>query len=430
MKVNGLKTVIVGMLVSALTACGGSGNGGEIVYGGADSNHSEQVLADMTPLVLQREVAHFMTVDPEDNLHKYYYKSEDDQTVSLRLTLIEGPNRGRNSFLNASLETSTGRTISFPSVPHDNTGLLDIELSQDEILIVNVSSYGIFTESFYDYTLELLPETDKGLIQDDEFMEPNNTIATAYRLTSGKMVHSELQLGSTDQYDIYRVDLTAGINYTVSFTNKYGNGSSTVGGVRLEVTDKNKTPLVSKVDFQQNEAGHFVLTPTKTGQYYIHVYSPVNSVFNNDYFKYDLVLWPEHEQLGALVNHQTLEPNDSSPLAIPVNLGEQVTSELAQGPNDFIDHYKISLAAGGQYQLAVEAIDGPARSLLANLRVAVVSEDGARILMEEKLIKKGQTLYYTLVPVHDTTAIIRLYYNLTRGHEVDYHQYKLSIEQP
>ncbi|MFD2230685.1 PPC domain-containing protein [Alkalimarinus sediminis] len=429
MTMNGLKVVVVGMLIATLTACGGSGNGGEIIYSDTAAEQGEQTVVGRTALELQQEITHFMTADPEGNLDKYYFKSEKDQTVSLRITLIESPNKGILSHLQSNIETSTGRKISSMVIPHNNTGLVDVYLEKDESLMVDLSRFGVFVYEYYEYSIELLPATGNGLIQDDEHFEPNNTTATAYPISSRGILQSELLLGSVDQYDVYRVDLEAGVNYTVSLTNHQGNGRSAVGGLRLEVTDKNQTPLVSMVDFRQYEAGHYVVTPTQTGQYFIRVSSPVNSISNNDYFKYDLALWPEHQQLDTLFNHQTLEPNDTAPLAVPINLGEQVTSELERGPNDFIDNYTLPLVAGGQYQLSVSAIDGPARSLLANLRVVVINKNETQILMEERLINKGETLNYVLAPLHDTEAVVRLYYTPTSGHQVDYYKYQLSIEQ-
>lgn len=426
---NKIYEIVTTFIIVCLVGCGGGSGGGKSDSEEQNIEKTVEAEVDVTSLTPQREVSHFMTVNPTDSLHKYSYKSDENQTVSLRVTVIEGPNGGRRSSLNVDIQSNLGRTISFESVFNDNSYVKDITVSKDEELLIKISSYGVFKEEYYEYSIEILPETDNGLIQDDEYFEPNNTQATAYPLALSTLITSELLIGSIDQYDTYSIDLKGGINYTVSMINQYGNGHTTTGGLRLEVFDKNKNPLLSVVDFHQYQGGHFVLSPTLDGKYFVRIYSPIGTVFRNTYFKYDLAVWPQHDHISSIVDTKTYEPNDSIPLANSINLGEVIQSELETGPNDFIDNFEIQLAAGGHYELEVTSLDGPKRSSQAALRVEVVSNTGMYILMDESRVLPGQTLNYVLSPVHDTTAVIKLYYNLTVGHEADYHLYRLSVAQ-
>ncbi len=378
-------------------------------------------------LVLQEEITEIMTTDPEDNLHLYQYLSDRDQTVSLRITLIDGPTAGRNAYLQVAIQTSDGEEIAFPAVNQDNSQLRDIALSAGESVSLELSSFGIFQSEFYRYSIELLPTLENALHQDPVSYEPNNTLSIAHPLKIGQAVTSELMLGSTDQYDIYSIDASAGGIYTISLINRQGSGSSTSGGLRLDVLDETGAPLVQQVDFQQYEGEHFMVTPERDGKMFIRISSPIGTIFQNNYFQYQLSVWPSVSSVG--VDSITNEPNDSPALAIPVALEETVNSDLQRGPTDFVDCYAAELTAGKSYTLTVSALDGPNRSNEANLRLKVLSRDGNSVLLPEQRIAHQQTQTFTLQSLVDSSAIIQLYYKKTLGHELNYHQYRFTVSE-
>jgi hypothetical protein len=113
------------------------------------------------------------------------------------------------------------------------------------------------------------------------------------------------------------------------------------------------------------------------------------------------------------------------------NFIRQATTPLknaAKGPRDSTDSYALKLYPGTKYGLSITATDGPNRSSLSNLKFVITDDSGGIIFTPVQSIAVGQTKIIELTTNSMTSAIIKIYYVPTSGHEQDFHAYSMIID--
>ncbi|KZZ32642.1 hypothetical protein A3755_09390 [Oleiphilus sp. HI0085] len=380
-------------------------------------------------LSLQMPLLRELTTDLEDNTKEFRYTSPKEQTVTLRVSNVEGPNSGINSFLFIDAKSPTGSVFVEESVSATNTFNTDIELDKNEVLDIELSCFGTFCDDYFEFEVEVLPSSlDGELDQNTETFEPNETNNTAKLAELNKTYLSELLIGGEDKADVYQYSLTKGIIYSIKSVNLQGSGSTTAGGLQFEVTDEDGSPVVSNYDLHQDIASSSEFSVTETGTYYLRVLSQHGTIYQNDYFKYEVAIWEPRETWDN--PHSTgnnMEPNETPRLAYAVDVSQPIVSQLEMGSRDNVDSYAVALYPGNQYLLTVTATDGPNRSSASRLQIKVTDEDGTVSFVPESPLSVGVEQQFIIESLTQTNAVIELFYNYTNGHLEDYHAFEFEV---
>jgi len=324
MKASNNLTLIVATLF--LTAC--------------DDSSTDKTKQDISaiPLALQTEHIGILTTNPSHYEQLYRYTSSVGQTITLRISSIQGPiGGGSNSALDTNIRTSNGRIIDIKDVLLDHTAWMDIVLSAGETLYVDISSYGTFRDEFYKYEIEVLPSTQNALIQDEIDFEPNDTINISVPMALNTVNISELLTGSIDLCDTYQLTLAGGINYSLTAINLFGPSSSTVGGLQFSIIDIDNNPVILNFDLAQNLGKNIEFSVNTPGHYYLQACSPAGMIYQNSYYKYQFAVHEPREIWDDKFDGDNYEPNDSAGLAYEIDVSELIVSNLEIGPTDFID---------------------------------------------------------------------------------------------
>jgi len=316
------------------------------------------------PIELQSKIFDILTVDVNDYDKTYAFFSEDDQTVTLHISSHQGPSGGVNSALRTKVKTNTGRLIELDNIAHNNTVGQDIDLNSGETLYITLSSFGTFRDSFYEFEIELLPSTDNGLTVDDETLEPNGTNNIATNINLNSNITSELLIGSVDQSDVFKVNLNAGVKYSLLAMNIQGASSSTIDGLRFMLTDTNNNPVMADFDLKQAMGSNLEFKVKTSGAYYLKISSPPGTIFQNNYYSYEFSIWEPRSIWDNPFSGDNYEPNETASLAHEIDVNQVITSQLTKGPDDFTDSYALKLFPGTKYKLSLTATDGPIRSSL------------------------------------------------------------------
>ena len=381
-----------------------------------------------TSITLQNKIYDILTTDVNDYTKTYTYISDKNQTLTLSITNIQGPRGGTLSALKSELKTYEGREIEFGDIGHNNTIWADIDLSSGETLNITLSSFGTFRDEFYEYEIVLLPSASTDLIIDGVTLEPNNTKNIATEIELNNLISSELLVGSTDQSDTFRINLEDGVKYTLSALNVQGKSSSTIGGLRFELNDSNNNPTMTVFDLKQAIGSNLEFTPKSAGAHYLTVFSPPGTIYQNEFYSYEFTIWEPRGHWDNPYSGDYFEPNETAALAYEIDVSQEISSDLKVGPRDFADSYALKIYPGNNYSVSITATDGPNRSALSNLRFIVTDQSGKLFLSPEQRISVGQKKVVELSTSSITSAIIKLYYMPTSGHERDYHAYSIVAD--
>ncbi len=264
--------------------------------------------------------------------------------------------------------------------------------------------------------------------QNEHSLEPNETPNTAYLQNLNSAIDSELLLGSLDQSDVYAFELSSSTTYTLSALTRLGPSSSTIGGLRFEVIDRDSNPVTPEFDLHQGQQNSIDIKPPSDDRYFLKISAPDGTIYEQDYFDYLVSVWEPRNSWGDPFSGENYEPNESAQLAYVIDVSEQVASNLDMGVGDQIDMYKVNLYPGNKYRLSVTATDGPNRGNLAALRLKVVDSGNTRLFIPEQTLAVGSTYTFDIAADSVADAIIQLYYIPTSGHEQDSHAYELNIK--
>jgi len=385
-------------------------------------------LNDVIPIELQSKVFDILTTDVNDYDKTYAFLSNTDQTVTLNISNLQGPTGGVNSALRTEVKTNNGRLIELDDVALNNTVWADIELVTGETLIITLSTYGTFRDDFYEFEIEILPNTDNGLIVNEDTFEPNDTNNIATNINLNSKISTELLIGSLDQSDVFKVDLQAGITYSLLVTNSQGPSSSTIGGLRFLLTDANNNPVIADFDMKQAMSSNLQFTPRSSGFHYLRISSPPSTIYQNEYYSYEFAIWEPRALWDNPFSGDDFEPNETNALAYEIDVSQILNSQLTQGADDYLDSYALEIFPGTKYKISITASDGPNRSALSNLRFMVTDDSGGFFFAPEQSIYVSQTKTIELTTNIEQVAIIKLYYVPTSGHELDFHAYSMVAE--
>jgi hypothetical protein len=379
------------------------------------------------PLNLSSPINDVFTVSESDFMKRYSYTSDEDQVITLRISVLEGPTGGTNSAIDTELTLDKDREIDIDNVLPRDTSWKDIDLKTGETIDLDLSAFGTFRSDYYEFEVEIMPGTKGGLLQDAETYEPNDTKNTSSSPELNNVYNSELLTGHTDQCDVYRYDLARGVDYTLTTTALFGNGSSTTGGIKFSLIDNANTPVIPMYDLSQSLGQNTVFNPTQSEPHFLQLCSPSGTVFQNNFFEYEFAIWEPRESWADPFSGISYEPNDSAALAYEVDINEHISSELLIGPEDYIDAYRVTLWPTNTYELTVTPTEGPTRSNLSRLKIKVTDLTGEHLLLPEKSLNVGVTESFILEPSTWMDGIIHIYYSPTTGHERDYHAYELKV---
>lgn len=390
-------------------------------------NQGESVTAEI--LSLQTPLLSEFTTNREDSSKEFRYTSPVAQTVTLRVANIEGPNNGRNSYLFIYAQSPSGSVFVDEGVSVTNTFNTDIELDQNEVLDIELSCYGTSCDYYFEFEVEVLPSSSsESLEQSADTFEPNETRNTAKLAELNTAYESELLLGSEDKVDVYQYSLTKGTIYSIKSVNLQGSGSTTAGGLQFEIIDENGSPAATNYDLHQSIAESMEFSVTESGVYYLRVLSQHGTVYQNDYFRYEVsVLEPRETWDNPYTTENDYEPNETPSLAYEVDVSQPIESQLDMGSLDNVDSYSFLVYPGSQYLLSITATEGPSRSSASRLQVEVTDENGTRLFVPEAPLSVGVKQQFTIGSLTQTNAVIKLYYNYTNGHVEDYHAYEFEV---
>ncbi|WP_255374962.1 MULTISPECIES: pre-peptidase C-terminal domain-containing protein [unclassified Oleiphilus] len=235
-------------------------------------------------------------------------------------------------------------------------------------------------------------------------------------------------MGGEDKVDVYQYSLTKGTIYSIKSVNLQGSGSTTAGGLQFEVIDEDGSPVVSNYDLHQDIASSGEFSVTETGTYYLRILSQLGTIYQNDYFKYEVAIWEPRETWdNPHSTENNMEPNETPRLAYAVDVSQPIVSQLEMGSRDNVDSYAVALYPGNQYLLTVTATDGPNRSSASRLQIKVTDEDGTVSFVPESPLSVGVEQQFIIESLTQTNAVIELFYNYTNGHLEDYHAYEFEV---
>ncbi len=382
-----------------------------------------------TQLSLQIEETEIFTTNPNDYQRQFIYTSDKDQTLTFRASVVSGPfGGGVNSALITKLRTSLERLIEIDDVLPSNSVWKDFDVKKGETVNLTISSFGTFRDEFYEYEIELLSSNQNGLARDKDTFEPNDSLNIAMPSNLNTIYSSVMETGSRDQCDIYKYNLSEGLDYTLSTTNLVGSGSSTTGGLQFSITDQASNPVIQKFDLNQYQGQHSEFSVDKTGDYFLTICSPRGTIYQNSYFKYLASIWEPRHVWPDRFTGSDYEPNDSTSLAYEIDVSEKISSFLELGPEDHIDSYMVKLYPGNRYSFDVIALNGPNRSDLSRLRLKVFDKNSGRAMVPETSLSIGESRSFSVEVSEPTSAIIQLYYQPTSGHESDIHEYMIELK--
>jgi hypothetical protein len=213
-----------------------------------------------------------------------------------------------------------------------------------------------------DYTIVATQETGYGHNHDTKTYEPNSSKVSAYPIAFNTAIDTTLD-ARTDSQDVYVIDAKKGNSYTVRLVNKDTGYSA----INVKAIQANTGALLlngysyDSYDADIGSVSAWTFTNDKPdSKVYITVWSD-DLTKQNDY-----TIAVESNDEGLVHDKDTLEPNDSSGSAYPIEINKVHKSSLLAN-TDYEDVYVIDGKAGYSYTLDI--INNKISSSAINVKV-------------------------------------------------------------
>jgi hypothetical protein len=264
----------------------------------------------------------------------------DDSEGYLSLSKIYSEEEDKVLVLSSTVSIGTSKVYTF-TASKDST--------------VQVWLYDSTSKNHDNYTIVASQETGHGHNHDPQTYEPNGSSISAYPIKFNEELNTTLD-AKVDYQDVYVIDAAQDKSYTVRVLNKTGNYSNVnvyavlantnteLINTTLSSTSANTT---SYYDVYIGSAKAWTFTNDKAdSKVYIYLWSDDKTKQND----YTIAIESNDENLTH--NSTTLEPNDSSGSAFPIEINKAYDSELTANV-DYRDVYVIDGKAGESYTVNV-----------------------------------------------------------------------------
>jgi ribosomal protein L18 len=219
--------------------------------------------------------------------------------------------------------------------------------------IVHVGIKDITAKNHNNYTIVATQETGHGHTHDPKTYEPNSSGTAAYPIPFNQDINTSLD-AKIDYQDAYVIDAKQGASYSIKLSNKDTSYSAinvrvvhgTIGDYLVNAnahTDSQNTNSDYDVNVNTTKAWTFA-NDKADSKVYIYIWSDDKAKQND----YTISINSNDENLTH--NNTTLEPNDSSGSAYPIEINKPHNGILT-GKLDFKDVYIIDGKAGYSYTL-------------------------------------------------------------------------------
>lgn len=261
----------------------------------ADSFEPNNTASTAYYLGLQRTILSALAEGALDHQDIYQVDVLAGETYTLEVSFTIGTSTGADTGLRVAVFDEFGNMLLVESrVEYQQTGYFELTPIQTGKIFSVLYTHPLAQQRYYGYRLVVLPATDNGLVQDNQTLEPNNSLSTAYPINLDNTVSSELMAGTEDHIDVFSVPVQAGNHYSLQLNNVTAIRSGVYNTLYLDVLEVDGTVLFDEQWTYNTESKTFEFIATKNTGARIRLTSHPSRFSDN--FQYLLRVEPQVAQ--------------------------------------------------------------------------------------------------------------------------------------